>query len=398
MKIHPPLTVLISGALTAREISGETTHAKLNKDRGMYMRRIVSATVIVLILFMTTGCHQHALRIESNQPEWSEEEAQSRSDERRREEKELRNAISEWRARHDEEMSRYRIGAGDRLEVTIYDLEEPGEPSTRELPVSRAGTVKLPWVGRIEVAGQSAEGAAGTIAGAYEDGYLREAEVELRVVEYGSKEVTVLGAVEEPGTYVLESNRTTVLEALLEAGGVSDGAGDYAVLEPGGPGGGDTLEVTNGDDEAGDRLRVDLNRLLREGDMSMNVQVLPDHALVVPPAGEGFYVLGYVTNQGRFEFPGNRRRIGVALALAHAGGLSAQGRPRNAYLVSPAADGMEVTPVDLSAVMSGEVEPPVLTPGEGLVVGTDMLGRAGEILSGTARIGSDSAGSFNIAP
>ncbi|SDG15308.1 polysaccharide export outer membrane protein [Limimonas halophila] len=109
---------------------------------------------------------------------------------------------------------RYRLTAGDRLEIQVHGHER----LTTEATLDGTGAVSLALVGEVRLAGLTAGQAAERIAGAYERGYLDTARVSVRVLNH--RPVFVLGEVEEPGRYDYERG-LTVLQAVALAGGYS---------------------------------------------------------------------------------------------------------------------------------------------------------------------------------
>jgi polysaccharide export outer membrane protein len=121
----------------------------------------------------------------------------------------------------------YVIGNGDLLDVSVFDVPE----LTRELRVSQTGTIGIPLVPiRLRVAGLTELQAEQKIAEVLEaNGLVSHPEVGVMVKEHLSRPITIVGAVQRPMVY--EADRSvTVLEALAEAGGVANDAGDTIIV------------------------------------------------------------------------------------------------------------------------------------------------------------------------
>ncbi len=116
-------------------------------------------------------------------------------------------------AEHQEEDT--AIGPGDIFEVRVYDEVN----LSAEYRVEVDGTIDFPLIGQIEVAGLDPTAVAARIRDE-----LREREiliaphVSVRVQEYNSRRVSVIGAVRTPGSYALRSGMG-VVEAVSLAGG-----------------------------------------------------------------------------------------------------------------------------------------------------------------------------------
>ncbi len=121
----------------------------------------------------------------------------------------------------------YVIGNGDLLDISVFDVPE----LTRELRVSQSGTIGIPLVPvRLRVAGLTELQAEQKIAEVLEaNGLVSHPEVGVMVKEHRSRPITIVGAVQHPMVY--EADRSvTLLEALAEAGGVANDAGDTIIV------------------------------------------------------------------------------------------------------------------------------------------------------------------------
>lgn len=118
------------------------------------------------------------------------------------------------------------LGPGDLVRVTVFGQPEL-ETST---VVSDGGSITLPLVGPVNVGGLDSQQAERAIARAYsEGGYLVDPQITLTVQELRSRQVSVLGQVQNPGRFPLAS-RMTLLDALALAGGVTQLGGSDVFL------------------------------------------------------------------------------------------------------------------------------------------------------------------------
>jgi polysaccharide export outer membrane protein len=118
------------------------------------------------------------------------------------------------------------VGPGDVFDVRVYDEEN----LSAEYRVENDGTIDFPLVGRIEVAGLVPTVIAERIRDRLRDGqFLIAPHVSVRVQEYNSRRVSVIGAVREPGSYPIRS-RMGVVEAVSLAGGFTALANRDATL------------------------------------------------------------------------------------------------------------------------------------------------------------------------
>lgn len=231
----------------------------------------------------------------------------------------------------------YRLAPKDLIGIQVLGQEE----LTRTVRVSDAGSVTLPLLDEISLAGLTLAEAEATITAGLKGRYLMNPRVTVRVVEYAGRQVSVLGAVGMPGAYPLKSNVTTVLEALVEARGVRDNGDRVAYVMRGRPREGEQQPVL-----------IDLDSLLRTGDVRHNV-VLEGGDTVFVPEANVYYVSGEVEKRGAFPL---RRDTTVSKALAEAGGVTKFAATGDIKIVrtQPTGQKEEITKLDLQAVMAGE--------------------------------------------
>lgn len=111
----------------------------------------------------------------------------------------------------------YTLGGGDVLRVKVYG----DETVTGTYKVDDAGTVSMPLVGQLRVAGKSTSEAAATIAAALANGFVRNPDVAVEIETY--RPFFIQGAVRTGGQFTYVSGMT-VRAAVSTAGGYSDTA------------------------------------------------------------------------------------------------------------------------------------------------------------------------------
>src|SRR5437016_13608566 len=112
--------------------------------------------------------------------------------------------------------SSYIIGPGDLLAINV--LHEP-EVSQR-IPVRMDGKISMPLIGEVQASGLVPDAVQASIAQKLRD-YIKDAEVTVVVEEIKSRQFTVMGEVEHPGSFPLVK-ATTVLDGLAQAGAFRD--------------------------------------------------------------------------------------------------------------------------------------------------------------------------------
>lgn len=127
----------------------------------------------------------------------------------------------------------YALGVDDRLVVTVFGEAELSGP----YGVASDGTISMPLIGNVSVAGKTVPEAEVEITRLLADGYLLSPSVSVQVAEY--RPFYILGEVKVPGRYSYV-NQMSVLNAVAVAGGFTYRAkrGEARVLR----GGHDTQE------------------------------------------------------------------------------------------------------------------------------------------------------------
>ena len=117
----------------------------------------------------------------------------------------------------------YRLGAGDKLRITVYNEET----LSGEYEVDGSGVLALKLIGTVEAGGKTVPEVTEAIQTKLKDGYLLNPSVAIEVLNY--RPFYVLGEVKEPGKYAYVSGMT-VLNAVALAGGYTYRARKSRVL------------------------------------------------------------------------------------------------------------------------------------------------------------------------
>lgn len=129
---------------------------------------------------------------------------------------------------HDAFSPDFSIGPGDLLRVSVPGVDELKDYEAR---VSADDTITLPVADEIHIAGLSQEGVRQAIRNALER-YVKDPEVEVFFKEYQSRQVAIIGMVQKPGLYTLNSRTDSVLDMVSRAGGMTESAGNNVLLVP----------------------------------------------------------------------------------------------------------------------------------------------------------------------
>jgi polysaccharide export outer membrane protein len=234
----------------------------------------------------------------------------------------------------------YIIGPKDVLAVTVMN-----EPSlSGRFTVVADGTVNYPLLGSVKVGGLSPTAVEHELTTKLADGYLEKPVVSVSLDQVASQRVLVVGEVRTAGSYPL-APKTTVLEALLQAGAPTQNAGTEALIVHGGSG------KSVPDATASNVVKVNLDAL-QHGDLSQNVVLQPGDMVFVPRAEPAapVYVTGQVNRPGAFQMA---KGSTVLQALAEAGGVTERGSTGRVTIVR-LAQGKHV---EIKANLSDLVQP-----------------------------------------
>ena len=236
------------------------------------------------------------------------------------------------------------IDRGDVLEVTI--VTDFGNLTTTTTPVrvGEDGLANVPLIGKVGLAGLELEGAEQVIAAAgISRGVFDRPHVTVTMKRQRMNKITVIGAVEEAGVYPLSRGSSSLLAALVSAGGLSEDAGRYVEIrrpisrgalpcplpsnQPRVAAGLGTEPAAYQEAQPpwppGSRItRVNLATAAVEGDGG-NMLDDGDVVLVTRRAPKPIYVMGLVQKPGEYELPPNQDMY-VLDALARAGDRTMQ--------------------------------------------------------------------------
>lgn len=112
--------------------------------------------------------------------------------------------------------SDYVLVIGDVVELNVF--REPD--LTTQATIARDGTVQLPLIREVKLAGMTIRDAREQLRALYDKRFLVDPQVFLNVVRYAERKFTIMGQVARPGSYELQGGeRIDLLEAIGLAGG-----------------------------------------------------------------------------------------------------------------------------------------------------------------------------------
>ncbi len=199
----------------------------------------------------------------------------------------------------------YRLGAGDSIGVQVYQSPD----LSLESRVSESGVISYPLIGNVQLGGLSLAEAEKTIAEALRTGgFVRSPQVNITLKQVRGNQVAVLGQVNRPGRFPLETVNTRVSDMLATAGGVT-------------PTGDDVLILTGQRQGQAFRRVIDIPGLFLNQKPEDDVVVVGGDTLFVNKAPV-FYIYGEAQRPGPYRV---ERGMTVMQALAQGGGPTARG-------------------------------------------------------------------------
>lgn len=223
----------------------------------------------------------------------------------------------------------YLVGPDDVIQIKVYGYDDL-TVSTR---ISEHGRIVFPYLGEIEVAGQSEADISQTISKLLaQRGFIKDAQVNVTIYDYKNQQVSMVGYIKAPGIYTLK-NKTSLIDLVALAGGIGQ-EGDYRAI---------ITRTVNGKTT---KQNIDLRKLMEQPDKSQTFFVERGDIIYIPKVPM-FYIHGEVTHSGSYPIEPN---ITVDQAIALGGGLTPRGTLRDITIKRKDASGViqEIEDVELS--------------------------------------------------
>lgn len=202
-----------------------------------------------------------------------------------------------------------RLGVGDAVRVTVFQQPD----LTTEARINDRGTIAMPLVGDVKVAGLSQAEAAKSIAESLKNGkILKNPQVSVSITTLRSRQVSVLGHVARPGRIALDETSSQLTDVIAASGGIAAGGSDIVTV------------LRDGKEH---KVNV-LKPFELQGGETIHV----DRAAVV-------YIYGEVTRGGAYPLVPD---MTVMQAIAAGGGITPRGSERRLKLRRPSGNGKYV--------------------------------------------------------
>jgi polysaccharide export outer membrane protein len=234
------------------------------------------------------------------------------------------------------------IGPGDLLHFQVYDTPEMEQRAR----VTDAGDIPFSFLGNVRVSGMTPQQAAEQIDHRLvAAGVMLHPQVTVRVDAYATQYASVMGEVQKPGTFEIDTPHT-VVDVLAMAGGLTPIADRHITVQRLG---GAKQKVEYYYSNAGKTA------------LSEDPMVYPGDTVVVSKA-EVVYVLGDVSKPGGYPMNTNNSKMTVLQAIAMAGYANHTAAISKSKLVRETPTGVQEIDLPVGAMQKGKTPDIALLP------------------------------------
>lgn len=199
----------------------------------------------------------------------------------------------------------YKLGQGDAIRILVFQNPD----LTLDSRVSESGTITYPLIGTVNIGGLSIEAAEKRIAAGLKDGgFVQKPQVNIILIQVRGNQVSVLGQVNRPGRFPLETANNRVSDVLAMAGGII-------------PSGADSVIVTGIREGKPFRREIDFPGIFIDDKSENDIPVSGGDVIYVHRAPV-FYIYGEAQRSGSYRI---ERGMTIQQALAQAGGTTMRG-------------------------------------------------------------------------
>jgi len=228
-------------------------------------------------------------------------------------------AAPAWAQAANTAATEYRLGAGDVIRINVYQSPD----LTLETRIGETGIVSYPLLGSLKIGGLSVSQAEKMVAdGLLKGNFVKQPQVSIVVLQVRGNQASVLGQVNRPGRFPIETADLRISDLLAMAGGIASAGADSMTL----------VGTRNGQPF---RRVIDVPALFRSEQRSEDLMVQNGDVLYVERAPT-VYIYGEVQRPGAMRL---ERGMTVMQALATGGGLTLRGTEKGMRVHRQGADG-----------------------------------------------------------
>lgn len=231
----------------------------------------------------------------------------------------------------------YRLAAGDSVRITTFQNPD----LSLETRISESGSVSFPLLGSVKLLGLTTGQAEKLIENGLKSGnFVKQPQVSVVVVQVRGNQVSVLGQVQRPGRYPIETGELRLTDLIASAGGIAPTGSDIVVV----------VGTRNGKPF---RAEVDFPRVFTSDRLAEDV-LLQNEDVVYVDRAPTYYMYGEVQRPGAQRL---ERGLTLLQALAASGGVTQRGTEKGIRVHRKGPDGKTqvVTPVMDDQLQDGDV-------------------------------------------
>jgi len=245
----------------------------------------------------------------------------------------------------------YRVGPGDVLEITVLGNAD----LSRSVTVQPSGSITFPLLNEVSVAGLTVSEIQRKMATLLQKDFLVDPHVEVKVKEFLSQFVVVIGELNTPGRKVLRGG-SRLVDVLVDSGGFTPRASGEIVITR-----------TEGSFEGGAKVvRMRLGGTFSAQDYVGLELPLHNGDVITASARQYVTVEGEVQRPGRYAIEGD---LTVTGAISTAGGLTRFGSSDvKLRRIESGTGRVTITKVDLKSVRKGKGPDPTVAPNDVITV------------------------------
>jgi polysaccharide export outer membrane protein len=248
------------------------------------------------------------------------------------------NALAQSRASSaNQSKPDYQLGAGDTIRIQVFQNPD----LTIEARVSENGSIGYPLIGEVSLGGLAISAAEKKIAdGLRSGGFVQNPQVNIVLLQIRGSQVAVLGQVNRPGRFPLETANTRLSDMLANAGGATSTGDDVAIV----------VGRRNGQLF---RKQIDIPSIFLDEKLQDDIVLQGGDSIYVHRAPV-FYIYGETQRPGAYRI---ERGMTIMQALATGGGPTARGSEKKLRLHRKTTSGraVESTPQLTDAVQPNDV-------------------------------------------
>jgi polysaccharide export outer membrane protein len=231
----------------------------------------------------------------------------------------------------------YQLAAGDSIRVQVFQNPD----LTIDARVSEKGSITYPLIGEIVLGGLSIAAVEKKIADALQQGgFIQNPQISVLLTQIRGNQVAVLGQVNRPGRFPLETANTRLSDMLANAGGTTAVGDDVAIVI--GQRNGQTFQK-----------KIDIASIFLNGKPQDDLILQGGDSIYVHRAPV-FYIYGETQRPGAFRI---ERDMTIMQALATGGGPTTRGTENRLRLHRKNMDGsvVQMTPKLTDPVLPNDV-------------------------------------------